>query len=69
MLKRLLKVLIYILCFPIIGIIAYSSIIIFLPIGIILYIIGKVNSDGIGDMILKPFMWVIMIPDLILGKD
>lgn len=69
MLKRLLRVLIYILCFPIIGITAYSSIIISLPIGIILYIIGKVNSDGILDMVVKPFMWAIMIPDLILGEN
>lgn len=69
MLKRLLRVLIYILCFPIIGIIAYSSIIISLPIGIILYIIGKVDSEGIEDIFLKPFMWATMIPDLILGEN
>lgn len=67
MIRRILFVIVYALCLPIVMIMAFS-IVITGPIAIVIYIIKGDDQDTLMDFILAPFVWAIDLPYRIFGE-
>lgn len=68
MLKRILSVIVWVICLPIVAVSAFS-IIITGPLAVLIYLINGSDFDKLMGIFLGPFMWCVSLPYKIMGYD